>query len=524
MYLDEAMLALNIATRDVVSLTQPLAFEQSAPVLYLWLSRLVVLTAGVSEHTVRLLPVLSGILLPPAVWYFSKRLLSVNAALLATAIAALSPLAVWYANVAKPYAVDALVATLVLLAALQAKDSTRTRRWGVLALVALLAPFASAPAVFLLPGVLLALLPERQRWRGPPLWRFLGVGVAAVMGAGVNFLLFQRAVGGQDYLLRFYDRAFPWPPDPTLPQRLSELLSGFTQFFYFSRSSDIPALILALTILVAGIGVVVLHYRHGWRWTCLCLSPFLVVTAAAVLRKYPPVERLLLFLTPLLAITTAAALEFLVSRIARKKQVLGIALAGCLFLSIALRTDAQNVLRPHGEGAEVRPMLSQYDTDRSPGDPVYIYARAVPIWAFYTTDWSQPDRPRLDSLLALAQRLGPNSGNSPSRGRPVQHEGFDLVVRTSDHNELVGTPSGIEILYRGSGRRTPDPGWADNEVTRMRAAGGQRLWVVLTHHSTEVETDLQAAILRVGGSIAEDWREWAARLWQVRFPAPNRPN
>ena len=106
----------------------------------------------------------------------------------------------------------------------------------------------------------------------------------------------------------------------------------------------------------------------------------------------------------------------------------------------------------------------------------------------------------------------------------MQHEGFDLVVRTSDHNELVGTPSGIEILYRGSGRRTPDPGWADNEVTRMRAAGGQRLWVVLTHHSTEVETDLQAAILRVGGSIAEDWREWAARLWQVRFPAPNRPN
>jgi hypothetical protein len=53
----------------------------------------------------------------------------------------------------------------------------------------------------------------------------------------------------------------------------------------------------------------------------------------------------------------------------------------------------------------------------------------------------------------------------------------------------------------------------------MRAvAGNRQTWVVLTHHSIEVETDLQAAILRAGGSVGEDWREWAARLWQVRFP------
>jgi hypothetical protein len=120
--------------------------------------------------------------------------------------------------------------------------------------------------------------------------------------------------------------------------------------------------------------------------------------------------------------------------------------------------------------------------------------------------------------MELAQRIGPNSGNAPSRDRPVAHEGFELVVRSGDHDELVGISSGIEILYRGSGRRTPDPGWADNEVARMRATGARQIWIVLTHHSTEVETDLQTAILRAGGSIAEDWREWAARLWQVSFP------
>jgi hypothetical protein len=171
----------------------------------------------------------------------------------------------------------------------------------------------------------------------------------------------------------------------------------------------------------------------------------------------------------------------------------------------------------------VRPLIAAYAAGREPGDPVYLYARAVPIWAFYTTDWSHPDLLRLDELKSLAIRIGPNSGNVPSRGRPLHQEGFDLVVRAGDHLELVGTPSGIEILYGRVDRREPDPGWADNEVTRMREAGGAHVWVMLTHHSTAVETDLQAAILRAGGRIEGDWHNWAARLWRIRFPGLRSP-
>ena len=91
------------------------------------------------------------------------------------------------------------------------------------------------------------------------------------------------------------------------------------------------------------------------------------------------------------------------------------------------------------------------------------------------------------------------------------------MVNSGDHVELIGTPSGIEILYGRVLRSRPDPGWANNEVERMRQAGGGHTWVMLTHHSTAVETDLQAAILRAGGRIEGDWRGWAVRLWRVRF-------
>ena len=517
LYLDEAMLALNLILRDAIGLTRPLDLEQSASVIYLWLSKAALVAGGVNEWMLRLVPILSGLLLPWVVWLFARRLLPPRPALLATALAALSPLAVWYANVAKPYAVDALVATLLLLAALRARESDRKPAWIVLSLGALIAPFLSAPTIFVLAGVLVALLPARSMWAGQLSIRYLVLAACAAIGSVGNFLFFQRGVGGEAYLLRFYDRAFPWPPDASLPGRVSRLVSDFTQFFFYGRGADIPAVILIATLAVAGLGVWSLHRRFGWWWTGLCLTPALAMAGAAILRKYPPVERLLLFLTPLLVVITAAGVDFLVERLVRRRRSLGFAVVACAVLLVPAVTDVRNVLRPHGEGAEVRPMIAAYTAGREPGDPVYVYARAVPIWAFYTTDWSRPDLVRLNELKSLAIRIGPNSGNSPSREHPVQHEGFDLVVPSGDHQELVGTASGIEILYGRVGRREPDPGWADNEVERMREAGGAHIWVMLTHHSTAVESDLEAAISRAGGKIEGDLRSWAARLWRVSF-------
>jgi hypothetical protein len=297
-----------------------------------------------------------------------------------------------------------------------------------------------------LAGVLAALLPARSAWSGRLPARYLVLAGCAAIGAGGNYLLFQRGVGGEAYLLRFYDRAFPWPPDASLPGRLSRIVSDFTQFFYYGRGVDVPAVLLVATLALVVLGLWSLHRRHGWWWTRLCLTPVLAVAGAAVLRKYPPVERLLLFLTPLIAVLTAGGVEFLVERVTPRRRTLAFAVVACAGLLVPAITDARNVLRPHGEGAEVRPMIAAYVAGREPGDPVYLYARGVPIWAFYTTDWSHPDRRRLEALKSLAIRIGPNSGNVPARGRPVQHEGFDLVVPTGDHVELVGTPSGIEIL------------------------------------------------------------------------------
>src|SRR4026208_361868 len=63
LWLDEAMLSLNIASRSWAQLARPRAYDQSAPVAYLWLERLAVNVGGVNELTLRVLPFVAGLAL-----------------------------------------------------------------------------------------------------------------------------------------------------------------------------------------------------------------------------------------------------------------------------------------------------------------------------------------------------------------------------------------------------------------------------------------------------------------------------
>ena len=56
LWLDEAMLSLNIASRSFAQLARPLDYDQTAPVLYLWIEGSLVTLGGVSERSLRALP------------------------------------------------------------------------------------------------------------------------------------------------------------------------------------------------------------------------------------------------------------------------------------------------------------------------------------------------------------------------------------------------------------------------------------------------------------------------------------
>src|SRR5262245_13787358 len=130
LWLDEAMLGLNIASRSLGELARPLDYDQSAPLLYLWIERLVVSVAGVSEGAMRALPFAAGLSTDPATWLVMRRVAGTSTAAIATLLVALSVTLISFSAEAKQYGVDPL-ATLVAvwLAARTAAMPNQPRRW-----------------------------------------------------------------------------------------------------------------------------------------------------------------------------------------------------------------------------------------------------------------------------------------------------------------------------------------------------------------------------------------------------------
>jgi 4-amino-4-deoxy-L-arabinose transferase-like glycosyltransferase len=58
--LDEARVALNVASRSFAGLAQPLDYDQTAPVLFLWIAKAATLLGGVNEYSMRALPFVAG--------------------------------------------------------------------------------------------------------------------------------------------------------------------------------------------------------------------------------------------------------------------------------------------------------------------------------------------------------------------------------------------------------------------------------------------------------------------------------
>ena len=263
LWYDEAALALNIARRGFVDLVAPLDFLQTAPPLFLWAERVMVLLFGVNEWALRVVPLVCGILTAPMMWRVARRLLSAPVAVLAVALVALSPTLVRYAAEVKPYASDALVTLLILdqtIAAAQGRSGVA--EWRRLALVGLAAIVSSTPSVFVLAGVI-AFMASSALLAKDPVWVRRAIALAVVWGGTFGVLLATvfRPLLGEDtpigkFMHWYWAANFLTPDPPGLAAKFSALLwAALTNTFLGDAAFRGATTLLVGAVLV---GVVVL--------------------------------------------------------------------------------------------------------------------------------------------------------------------------------------------------------------------------------------------------------------------------
>ncbi len=498
---DDAMLALNVATRSFVGLLRPLSLEQTAPPAFLWALKALTMVLGVNEFALRALPMIAGVVLPFAVWKLACRVLDSGPAASAAALAAVSPILLQYSITAKPYVVDALATVIVLQCALTVLDHPdESRGWWRLVGAGGGALLFSTPAVFVLAGVVVALAlgqPRRAR-----------LALAAGVWGAVFAVIYFKITGPESatpYMRSFWAARFIPPStwfDPEAMWNVVKRLPAGT--LMLARGTSEPTLLLWA---LGALGVWRLA-RKRREVAVLLAAPIGMILAAAALSLYPISPRVDLFAAPIAFLFFGAALDW-TEDFRRPAKVVALTLAVLFVAGLAwlgVKTD------PWAPG--LRPITRAVPSE----EPVYIYSAAIPAWAFYSTDWTHPDTARLREIVATQRANGEAFHNALGRGRAVSDtEGASLTVNAGRSRELLGLAPGIQ--YREGAmfsQAAPDPGWASREARRIHGAGAS-VWVVVAPTNSPVVRELLDTLKGRGAHETSVRADHLAALYRLQF-------
>ncbi len=518
---DDAMLALNVASRSYGELLQPLDYAQTGPPLFLWALRLAIGLGGVNEFALRALPLLAGLVLPLVAWQVARRCIDPGAALVAAWFVALSPILIKFSFVVKPYELDALITLGVVGLALDVLERPdRLVGWWALAAAGVLAILASTPVVFVLAGVGAALVvaPRDARWAAQ-YGRLAAVGAAWVGAFVLTYAALYDDIARGAYLQRFWAAAFLGAVSPGALAASVALVAKIPL-----QAFEGPRLPFAATLPFWGLmiwGWAHVRRRHGTAVVALLTLPLVAALSAAAARRYPVSPRLFLFAAPLVILSLVAGLAAARERWPGRGPRWVLSAVVTLWL---LTLGGLALKRPY-RGKGVRHVAAEF-AQQQRGEPVYVYAGAVPAWAFYTTDWARPDTARLRFLAGVAGAGGSAFHNAPSRGRPVApDEGDGLWVCTGGRLEVIGLPTGIQARERtGFSQRGADSGWAAREAERIAAVARSDVWLVFANIYPTTLPDLQEALRRRGGELVAAREERGAKLYRYRFTEASSRN
>jgi hypothetical protein len=388
LWIDEAMLALNVVHRTPQELLQPLDWNQGAPVGFLLLSQAAVASFGGHEWALRLVPLVGAIGGLVGFAWFAPRCLPAPAAVLAMALYSVSPNLVSYAAEFKQYSTDAAITVGVFGVAVGLLQGHRgPRRWIALAVAGSLAIWVSHPAVFVLGGIGLALGAQAVQQRdGRQLLAWGGTAAGWLASLALCYWLTLKHLGSNRYLQDYWMGQFL--PLPRSAGDVAWLVEHC--FDLFSNPGGFvgqPLGTTALAALLFLVGIVALS-KECWPLATALVTPGLLALVASALHKYPFAGRFLLFLVPVLLLGIARG-AWAVRRAFQSRQPLAAGLVITVLLAAPAYETARRLQRPvHAE--QLAEALGYLRQELQPQDVVYVYSGAIPALLFYTREEPLP--------------------------------------------------------------------------------------------------------------------------------------
>jgi hypothetical protein len=373
-WLDEASLLRNILPRSERALLKPLDFAQNAPILYLEAVKECSRIFGVSEAALRLPALLSGLLALLLFGLLARRTLSLWPAALATFLFAVLLPSVTHGAEVKQYALDQLAALAITLLALQILQKPERSLWP-LALLGIVAIFASHPAVFVLGAAVVAIgihtLRAERSVRG---WSL--VALVWAIAFVINYFLFLRHGVQDQSLVNYWHSAFlPLPPRSL--HDFSWIYNKFVEVFQDPVGFRTMAGLAAALSLIG----VLAWIRSDLECALLLIGPIALALAASAIHKYPFEGRLILFIVPACLLFCMRGWNEIAINLKPEARAISMVIAGLLILEpgyVALQT----MIHP-GELEELRPLLLQVAAQCGKEDVILVGGETEAAFDYY---------------------------------------------------------------------------------------------------------------------------------------------
>lgn len=462
-WLDEALLAINILEKPLADIFGPLLYLQSAPPGFLLVEEGAESLLGDAEWSLRLVPFLASLAALLLFAHVCRQTLAPAAAAFGILLfATAEPLLLRTAEI-KHYSVDVMVTTLLLALYCwirAASPERSTRRIVVLAVVAPACLWFSFPAVFTLAAVVaaLALLGWQRQSRAP----VVGATVLAPLALAMFGVVYAVAAGNAGRV----SASIFGSGDPELAAgRLKTVENAWWTLINPGGFENETA---ALAALLSGFAVIALARTPTLDRLALLTVPLVLAAAADAVHRYPLGGRFSLFLVPLLILLAARGAQALVGW-SRRPLVVGAGVAVFLAASPAALA-AYHVLQPPAR-SDVKPLLRQLADGWRSGDSLYVY----PDSQYQLRYYSQCE----DCSISAADFPWPTRLAPPSSPR----EQYAPALRSIPPSVIVGSTSGPKAPL--------------GDLERLSPSG--RVWLLFstdsrTHDGRPDQTELVEAL------------------------------
>jgi hypothetical protein len=376
---DEASLAYNLTTRSFNGLMQPLDYHQGAPIGFLFIEKIFISVLGNHEYTMRLFPLISGILAIYLLYLLAKKHLGWSGlfALLAFSI---GWQLIYYSSELKQYSSDVMIALLlVYLASACIEPGAGPGDFLFLGMGGVIAMWVSHPSAFVLAGIGLVLFIERlTRKDDVPFAWIIVMGVAWIGSFFLEYYVSLRNLAADEFMQAYWDKAFvPLPPWSDW----NWFLKTYDSILLMSLNTHLTAVIIvAMSVVIGGLSLLVRNRNIA----LLVTLPAMFALTASALQKYPLKDRFMLFLIPFLLLLISEGLRRIFTSAAKWNR-------GLAFVSAGL--PALLLIWPPGtsldqfffttRGSDVRPVIQYVAENREPDEIVYVYHATDPAYHYY---------------------------------------------------------------------------------------------------------------------------------------------